>query len=233
MRTDYLAHDDRYKVLKADGKTGWTTPQDVDEIIADVDEALAACGLRGGRALELGCGAGEVTLRLAERGFEAYGVDISPTAIQWATEKAAERGAQVDFRAGNVTSLEAYADGFFDFVLDGLCLHCIIGDDRARFLSSVRRVLKPGGVFHVQTMCGDVTDPKVLEQFDLVSRCHVVHGLALRYIGAAEDIATEVEAAGLRILRRRVKPRKDLNDSDVLLLDATKAELYIGRPVSD
>jgi len=39
---------------------------------------------RGGRLLEMGCGAGNLTVWLAGQGFEVCGVDISPTAISWA-----------------------------------------------------------------------------------------------------------------------------------------------------
>ncbi|HET6704688.1 class I SAM-dependent methyltransferase [Amycolatopsis sp.] len=37
--------------------------------------------LRGGRALELGCGPGRNALRLAAAGYEVDAVDLSPTAI--------------------------------------------------------------------------------------------------------------------------------------------------------
>ncbi|HIG46099.1 MAG TPA: methyltransferase domain-containing protein [candidate division Zixibacteria bacterium] len=40
-----------------------------------------------------------------------------------------------------------------DFVCDSHLLHCIIGADRAGVFASVRRVLKPGGYFLVDTMC--------------------------------------------------------------------------------
>lgn len=32
----------------------------------------------------------------------------------------------------------------FDFILDGFCLHCIIGEDRPVFLANAFRLLKPG-----------------------------------------------------------------------------------------
>ena len=38
---------------------------------------------RSGRVLELGCGAGDLSLALAEHGYEVHGVDIAPTAIDF------------------------------------------------------------------------------------------------------------------------------------------------------
>jgi ubiquinone/menaquinone biosynthesis C-methylase UbiE len=69
-------------------------------------------------------------------------MDISPTAIQWAIEKAGQRGLVARFQEGDVRDLSRYASDTFEVVLDGHCFHCIIGDDRAHFMSEAFRVLK-------------------------------------------------------------------------------------------
>ena len=229
MKTDYAAHDVRYRKLRAAGGIGWTTAEDVDEIMAGVEAALRApYAPRRGRALELGCGAGETTLRLAVMGFDAFGIDISETAIAWAREKAADRGIRVDFREGNVLDLRDWPVDFFDFVLDGRCFHCIIGEDRGRFLAEVHRVLRPDGVFHVRSMCGEPTDPELRRNFDPGSRCQVVNGIALRHIGLAADIVGEIRSAGFHVLRQSVVGRKNQRDQDDLLVDATKTPVFCG-----
>lgn len=222
MRIDYAAHDSVYRQLKASGKLGWTDAVELRDILTDLETALGqAWAPRGGRAIELGCGAGEVALWLAANGWEAHGVDISPTAIEWAKEKASQRGLHVDFRTGNVVDLRDYPDGFFDLAVDGLCLHCIVGDDRARMLAAVRRVLRRGGLFHVRTMCGDPSpESGPARQFDRSSRCLVVKDVATRYLGTVESITGEIEAAGFQILSQHVKPRHRDDDLDDLLIDA-------------
>ncbi len=63
MRSNYAAHEMRYRQLRAEGASGWTTDDEVDQIMEEVEAALSApYAPRGGRALDLGCGAGEVTL---------------------------------------------------------------------------------------------------------------------------------------------------------------------------
>ncbi|MFC1851686.1 class I SAM-dependent methyltransferase [candidate division CSSED10-310 bacterium] len=37
--------------------------------------------LDAAKVLELGCGAGNLALRLSQQGYDCYGIDISPTAI--------------------------------------------------------------------------------------------------------------------------------------------------------
>jgi 2-polyprenyl-3-methyl-5-hydroxy-6-metoxy-1,4-benzoquinol methylase len=56
------------------------------------------------RALEVGCGEGELSIRLACRGLEVRGCDISPEIVTEARERAAQARVHVDF---GVASLEA------------------------------------------------------------------------------------------------------------------------------
>lgn len=208
-RTDYAAHDDRYVRLREQGAPGWDSAEVYREREVELDWAVA--GARpGARVLELGCGAGNVAASLAARGFDVTGIDISRTAVAWATERAVP-GAR--FGVGDVVD---GIDGTYDLVLDGHCLHCIIGEDRARLLANVRRALAPAGSFFVATMCGDVTIPALRACFDPATRCQVVGGVAYRFIGDAEEILEELRAAGFTIERSMVVPRKDEDDQDHL-----------------
>lgn len=214
QRTDYAAHDAKYQALRAAGAEGWDTPEQLAERapeLAWILEALAP--LADKRVLELGCGAGNIAAWLAARGPEVVGVDISPTAIAWATERASER---TRFVVGDVVR-EIPVEGLFDAVLDGHCLHCIIGADRARVLANVRAKLRPEGVLLVSTMCGAITSPELVACFDPVSRCQVVDGIARRYIGEPDAILEELRAAGYVVERSIVLPRLHERDQDALL----------------
>src|SRR5450631_3071873 len=88
-KTDYIGHDRRYRQLRDQGAPGWDTADDYREREVELAWALAALEPGNGkRLLELGCGAGNIAGSLVERGFEVTGIDISPTAIAWATERA-------------------------------------------------------------------------------------------------------------------------------------------------
>ncbi|MBN2857078.1 MAG: class I SAM-dependent methyltransferase, partial [Candidatus Delongbacteria bacterium] len=163
-----------------------------------------------------------MSLWIAEKGFEVYGIDISPTAIDWAKEKAADLNLKADFRLGSVLDLSEFPDDYFNFILDGHCLHCIIGDDRQTFLTEAFRVLKPNGFFFSETMCGEVRDPEVKKCFDPVSRCMIIDGISGRYIGEPEHILKEVAQAGFEIIRHIISPDPDAQDD--LRVHATKAK---------
>jgi SAM-dependent methyltransferase len=220
VKTCYSGHDKVYQRNKDGRLAGWDSTEAGYDTFKSIIGPVLELGNAptSGRLLELGCGAGNMTIWLAERGYEAYGVDISHTAIAWAREKALEHGLRINFSVGDVLDLVEYTDGFFDFVFDGHCLHCIIGKDRERMLTSVRRVLKPRGYFLVDTMCGPV-DASQLPGYDPASRCTVHGDIASRYLGMPDDILSELASAGFRIVRWEVS-HTDGDPSDTLLVEA-------------
>ena len=100
--------------------------------------------IKKGKALDICCGAGTNTVYLAEKGFEVTGVDISPTAIEYAKKKATEAKVHVTFSVQNFLELP-FDDEEFDFVFDMGCFHHVKVEDRATFINGVHRVLKKGG----------------------------------------------------------------------------------------
>ena len=223
---DYALHDATYLRLRERDALGWDAEADgYTEMLSRVVPVLPAL-VKGNpqQILEMGCGAGNLSVLLAQRGYSVSGVDIAPTAIDWATERAIANGVTAQFRVDNVLTLTTSADASMDVVVDGHCLHCIIGDDRACCLAAALRVLKPGGVFVVLTMCGDVTNPRMLETFDPATRTTVHAGRPTRYIGDATSIVAEVAAAGFLVSKMQVIPRKDVNDLDDLVVYAVKPE---------
>jgi len=210
LKTDYIGHDRRYRELRDQGAAGWETDDDFREHEVELAWALAALEPVGKRVLELGCGAGNIAGKLVERGFDVTGIDISPTAIAWATERAIPR---TRFMVGD---LVAEIPGEYDLVIDGHCLHCIIGDDRARMLANVRGALVPCGNFFVATMCGEITLPKLRACFDPITRCQIVDDIAYRFIGDPDEILDELRTAGFEIVCSTINRRKSDDDQDNL-----------------
>lgn len=133
------------------GRPPWDIglPQPVFVRLADAGEMSAP-------ALDCGCGTGEHALMLAARGIEAVGVDIAPTAIARARQKAAERGLTVDFAVGNVLDLRSLGRTFAT-VIDSGVFHTMSDEDRPRYVASLARVVRPGGVLHL--MCFSDREP--------------------------------------------------------------------------
>lgn len=98
--------------------------------------------------LDSGCGTGEHTLMLAERGLEVLGVDFSPIAIDRARQKAKRRGVKAEFVVGDVLRLQEL-DRRFATVIDSAVFHVFDDADRARYVTSLASVVEPGGVVHL------------------------------------------------------------------------------------
>lgn len=223
LPADYFGHDSAYKQLQARGAVGWSTDEEYEAMWQLISPSLPAHAEDGRHSLlELGCGAGNFSVRLAKQGFRVTGVDISPTAIDWAKRIASQQGLEADFRVGNVVSLETCRDSSFDVVIDGHCLHCIVGGDRAHCLASVRRVLRPGGRFVVLTMCGEVWNERLKSLIDPASRLVVVNQRPTRYIGLADEIVQEVRNAGFVVDEFRVNLRSGDSDQDDLIISCRR-----------
>ena len=117
------------------GLTPWERAADhgQDQLHALLDKIETDRTQPLGRALDIGCGTGKHTHDLADRGWEATGVDFVPLAIQ----KARARGGKASFVCGDVTDLASLGLEKFDFFLDIGCLHVF---DRAQRSAVSRQV---------------------------------------------------------------------------------------------
>jgi len=160
---------------------------------------------RSGKLLELGCGAGNLSIELAKRGFEVYGVDFSESAISWAKVNAASELQNINFNVADVSDLSLYADSTFDVVYDGNCFHCILGEKRAVALSEWKRVLKPSGMLFISSLCASQEDLVFPAEFNASTRILSEAGVPYRFIPTPEAIVTELQTTGFQIVNQLVR----------------------------
>ncbi|MXY36094.1 MAG: methyltransferase domain-containing protein [Dehalococcoidia bacterium] len=132
-----------------DGSYARRTDSEVEFIVQALG-LTEACDL-----LDLCCGPGRHSVRLATLGHRVTGVDISAYNLEKAVERAAEFGVEVDWREGDMretglpeSSQDAAinmftAFGFFDDA------------ENQRVLEEVARVLRPGGCFLIDLVNRD------------------------------------------------------------------------------
>lgn len=108
MKTDYASHDRAYQRKRNDpARIGWIKQDELDDDWRLSWQPLLRKNAfpKQGRLLELGCGAGNTSLQFVKQAYEVVGVDIAPTAIDWAIENAARTGINATFLTGNVLTL--------------------------------------------------------------------------------------------------------------------------------
>ena len=96
------------------------------------------------RTIDLGCGAGNYAIYLAERGFEVTGVDISQAAVEHARHNARERAVHCRFVAADLLDELPELGEPFAFGYDWEVLHHIAFEDREQYAQNVYSLLHPG-----------------------------------------------------------------------------------------
>ena len=94
--------------------------------------------------LDIGCGDGDLTRRLAQMGNRMTGIDISPRFIKLASEHESQPGLDIKYQVASAQSLP-FADFSFDLVVGMMSLMDMPRPDLA--IAEAFRVLRPGGVF--------------------------------------------------------------------------------------
>jgi len=92
--------------------------------------------------IDLGCGAGNDTLYLTERGFSVIACDLSPEALK----RVKEIAPAADTRLVDLLDPLPFASGSAHAVIADLSLHYFGWVDTERIASEIRRVLNPSGM---------------------------------------------------------------------------------------
>lgn len=172
----------------------------LDEIVADFRSYR-----RGGRLLDVGCGAGTFLRAAARAGWVAEGVEVSATA--------AEHNRAAGFKVFNGELAEArYPEGHFDVVIASEVLEHVA--EPREMLREILRVLRPGGLLWATTPNGRglsahtlgldwsaVSPPEHLHLFSRRAAASLLEDVGFRSVRVVTEGANPVEI--LRALRRR------------------------------
>jgi SAM-dependent methyltransferase len=201
MHSDYLIYDSLYDDAQRKGWPGWGGPARIAAGPAQVSRILEKNYVpRLGQALELGCGEGHLCRLLAAQGYSVTGIDISGKAIAWAIDKRDDT-KNITYVQGNLCHSDVLAGESFDLIVDGNCLHCIMGDDRALFLGNVQRLLSADGIFFVSSLCSK----------DDASVTLTHGGKPYRFIPSIESLLKELESEQFQVLDWEVDEREEYN----------------------
>lgn len=137
MREDQKAMERRYSVpynwLHPEYSMRWVHKEGLLRIVAGMLES-------GSRVLDVGCGDAWYSARMASRGLEVTGVDVSERAIAFARLIVPD----ARFEVGSATSLP-FPDASFDAITCIQVLEHLTEDEVAAAVNEFARVLRPGG----------------------------------------------------------------------------------------
>lgn len=178
--------------------------------------AQVLAGAPVGRALEvveLGCGTGTNSIRLAAAGAQVIGVDADPEILARARRK---KGADaVEWRSGRVEA-PGLSDSSCDRIVLSLVLHHLPDEVKETTLRAAHAALRPGGRVHVADW-GPPADPLMCLAFAGLQR---VDGKANTQSMADGKLPTFLTAAGFTAVTTHTRLRTGGG-----LLELTSAEV--------
>jgi ubiquinone/menaquinone biosynthesis C-methylase UbiE len=151
-------------------------------------ELISQANIKPGQhILDVGCGTGTLALLLKRQypDVEVVGLDPDPKALRRAKTKVRRAAVSVQLDQGFADELR-YERESFDRVLSSFMFHHLAGHDREKTLTEVRRVLKPGGSFHLLDFVVD----------------HAAHGFLHRLVHSHAELKDNTDERILQLLSR-------------------------------
>jgi trans-aconitate methyltransferase len=163
----------------------------------------------GERILDLGCGDGVLTKKLADLGCEVVAVDSSVPQV--------EAARKLGLNASVISGEELLYNAEFDAVFSNAVLHWIKRTDTDVMLAGVYRSLKPGGRF-VAECGGHGCVHKIRTALVQALDCRGFDGEARVpwYFPTPGDYATRLERAGFRVDSIALIPRPTPLPGDII-----------------
>lgn len=155
--------------------------------------------------LELGCGSGQDTSYLIERGFRVVTGDYAWNALQSACESAACASfVQFDLRDGLPFPRET-----FPVIVAGLCLHYFTQAQTERIVAEIRDRLRPGGILLARVNSVRDVHHGAVGNEEIEPGCHLVHGALKHFFDAGDLRALFADGWRIRNLEERTIYRYD------------------------
>lgn len=122
-------------------------------------------GVSGGLLVELGCGTGNLTRRLAAKGYDMIGVDLSAEMLELACRKEAEANAGILYLHQDMRSFELYGTVKAIVSICDSLNYILTEQELLQVFRLINNYLDPGGIFifdlntiyKYQTVIGDTT----------------------------------------------------------------------------
>ena len=193
--------------------------------VINAAEAGIVSGVLPGRALDAGCGTGELSLRLIRRSFSVDALDISRAMLSVFRKKLRplEPGFKLKIRRGDLNRKLPYPSSCFDAVASIHALFML--DDKIAAVREFDRVLKPGGLLVIShnrpVLVGSLFGVELKENgitglavnFIRLFRVGIINLLLSRLhrkiygITPVSDIITYMKEKGYKLLKKRVMYR--------------------------
>ena len=170
------------------------------------------------KVLDLGFGGGGNLWFLVKEGFDAYGIDGSPSALKKTEIFLSQNQLQAKIRCGDMTDLSLFSDKFFDVVIDVRSMSNVPYNEVGLVFGGINRILKKNGFFMTflyGKSCNGYLRGRRLESRTFTDiKEGVFAGVGHVTIYSPKDIRSLFKEFGLKIVnwKRILQESMDAND---------------------
>ena len=143
------------------------TSSGIDKI---VEFLIKESGSKCKDILDLGCGPGLYTNKLAQNGYNVVGIDFSKRSIEYAKKQAIENDLDIKYMCQNY--LEMDFDNKFDLITMIYCDFGVLSqEERDILVRKIYKALKPGGYFIFDTL-----NKKAIQNINIANQWEMSNG---------------------------------------------------------
>lgn len=138
-------HDQVYRAAAGElVKVPWAEGKPAAAVVSWLNAEAPGRVRPGSRAVVIGCGLGDDVIELINRGYDAIGFDISPTAVEWARRRFKDYGAA--FSVCDLLRVPTRFHHRFELVVEAYTLQSIEPAMREQAAAAMAAMLGPRGV---------------------------------------------------------------------------------------
>jgi ubiquinone/menaquinone biosynthesis C-methylase UbiE len=180
----------------------------------------------GHKVLDVGCGTGRLTLKLAGKVDHITGIDPSIQRIEVARRKLTQMNQEnVTFELGSSDDICRYGEDVFDVVYLSAVFHWI--NDKEEALNNIYRVLKPGGKLGICT--GDKDHPytvKIIAKEVLREAGIIDEGADFSAPVNTVELDSLLRKSGFRVMEIKLKKDSRYFETPVKCLEYVEASSF-------
>lgn len=112
-----------------------------------IDNILKHHGIGKGLVLELGCGTGNMTRKMADKGYDMIGIDLSKDMLSIARQRSEDRGDGILYLCQDMREFELYGTVSAVICVCDSINYMLSEEDLSKVFHLVSNYLDPGGLF--------------------------------------------------------------------------------------
>ncbi len=172
-----------------------TDNQRIDDTWLEEHLSLLGSPNAESRVLELGCGEGQDTLFLTNKGFKVTTTDISSERLETCTKNV----PQAIHHLVDIREPLPFADGTFSIILASLCLHYFDWNKTHEVIAEIRRCLEVNGLIIARVNSTDDVNYGAVGFEEISPNFYSVFGKSKRFFN--DSMLTELFANGWEIMQ--------------------------------